>query len=191
MSCRSKTKPKKRTPCQRNNFCWTASGWTGKPMISNISTNWKDSDSSDTGWSYWIHPIWILNFQNFQDSPLRHRTPRHLPRFRWEIPPIPFRLSRTQRSGALAPSSPIQLPERLSRSVAVCFMASATTCSSEAAPRRCRGCAVRVELEMGITDKTQTVPRAKQWFKNWNHLRHLLLQEPNTSLQCMWSNYII
>ena len=59
------------------------------------------------------------------------------------------------RSAAFAPSSPISLPSSC-HSVAVCFMASATTCSSETGARQrppiCRGCAVCVEIKMGITN---------------------------------------
>ena len=190
MSCRSKTKPKKRTPCQKNNFCWTASGWTGKPMISNISTNWKDSDSSDTGWSYWIHPIRILNFQNSQDSPLRHRTPRHLPRFRWEIHPIPSRVSRTlpaQRCLGAFGSDIVAIEVKpLRRGVLHGLRHHLQLRGS--APQVQRVCRSYRARDGYNYNKTQTFPRAKHWFKSWKHLSHLLLQEPNTSLQYMLSN---
>ena len=108
------------------------------------------------------------------------------------IPSLPASPGLFRRSGASAPSAPILAafePKLLRRGVLHGLRHHLQLRDRrETAPPRCRGCAVRVELEMGITNKTQTFPRAKHWFKSWNHLRHLLLQEPNTSLQCMWSN---
>ena len=52
------------------------------------------------------------------------------------IPSLPASPGLFRRSGASAPSAPISLPWSQSSSIAVCFMASATTCSSETGARQ-------------------------------------------------------
>ena len=175
MSCRSKSKPRKNVP--KKYF-----------LLNSV---WLDAEADDfnhfhklkrfgqlrywvilLGWSCRIRLIWILNFQNLQGSPLRHGTPPHLSRFRWEIHPHPFpTLPDSRRSGAWAPSSPISLPSSKTISGAVCFRASATTCSSGAV---CRPCRARHGYK-----QTPNISGCKILVQGENHLRHLLLQEPN------------
>ena len=119
-------------------------------MISNISTTEKIRTAQILGdlieYTSYLNPELSKNFKIRRSGTELHGTSQSFGgKF---LPSLPDSPGLFRRSGASAPSAPISLFPSKSTSIAVCFMASTTTCRSETAPPRCRGCAVRVELEI-------------------------------------------